>query len=544
MNRTVFKLLALLIVVAAPVFAAESVTQDSDHYGLASLLPSVLAISMALLTRQVLISLFLGIWAGGWLIAGGDAYAVWQGLLSVVDHWLIEAIVPSDASTDHFSIALFTLLTGGTVGIISANGGIPGVIDWVSRHVNSAKGGQLAGAITGLCMCFDDYASMIITGNTMRPLADKLHVSREKLAYIVDTTAAPIASVAIFSTWIGFQVSLIETAMRGIPSLSVTPYELMVASIPYSYYSILSVLFILLVIFTKRDFGAMWKAESRARQTQLSSSDEMPTVRKGKAVNAILPILVLIFGVLTGLIATGWKDGASLWKLTDILGNADPFKAMLWASLMSLIVALLLSLLNSPLKVGQTIEAMERGFRPMLAAVIILTLAWAIANVNDALGTANYLVGLLRGNISPELIPAMIFVLASAIAFATGTSWGVMGILLPLALPLTWQSMELASMTDAAHMPILYAAVASVLSGAVLGDHCSPISDTTILSSIASGCDHIEHVRTQLPYAVLVGAVSIVLGLIPAGYGFPWWAGMIVGIAMLYITLCMIGRKV
>ena len=547
-------ILSFLVVTFASfsVFAAgEASAEVVIDYGIWSLLPAGLAIAMALLTRQVIVSLFLGIWSGAWLLSGGDLPALWQGFLRVMDTWLLQSIVPSDASTDHISIIMFTLTVGGMIGIIRANGGIDGVIAWMANRVKTAKGAQYASMFAGLKIFFDDYASMLIVGNTMRPLADERGISREKLAYIVDTTASPIASIALLTTWIGFQVSLLDTAMSSLPTLNMPAYELMIASIPYSFYSILSILFIFMLITTNRDMGPMLKAERAARKEaakaakRKTSKAKMVKVSKGKAINALLPLMVLIVSVIGGLLLTGWPDEGQAVTLTAIFGNADPFKAMLWASLLSATSALLVSKYNADMTVGEIIGALEHGFVPMLGAVIILTFAWGIAGVNDAIGTADYLVNQLEGNLAPQLLPVVVFLLASIIAFSTGTSWGVMAILVPLAIPLAWGALESAGMTGGPDaMPILYASVASVLTGAVWGDHCSPISDTTILSSVSSGCDHIEHVRTQLPYAMLVGSVAMVAGLIPVGYGLPWWMGMGAGMFLLYVVLTKFGQEV
>lgn len=540
MKRVIFP---LFIVIFAS-FPAVAVEAEQASFGIWSLLPAALAIGMALLTRQVIVSLFLGVWSGAWLLAGGDLHAIWQGFLRVMDTWLLQSIVPSDASTDHISIIMFTLTVGGMIGIIRHNGGIDGVINWMSSKVKTAKGAQFAAMGAGLKIFFDDYASMIIAGNTMRPLADERGVSREKLAYIVDTTASPIASIALLTTWIGFQVSLLDTAMADMDTLNIPAYELMIASIPYSFYSILSVLFIFMLIVTGRDMGPMLKAEKAARAALKPTAKTKAKKSQGKAINALFPLMVLIVCVIGGLILTGWPEAGQEVSLTVIFGNADPFKAMLWASLLSATAALFISKVNTDMTLTEIMEALEKGLIPMLGAVIILTFAWAIAGVNNAVGTADYLVQQLEGNLSPNLLPVVVFLLASIIAFATGTSWGVMAILVPLAIPLTWGALEGAGIPTEQALPILYASVASVLTGAVWGDHCSPISDTTILSSVSSGCDHIEHVRTQLPYAMLVGTVAIVAGLIPVGYGLPWYVGMGAGMLLLYVVLTKFGTKV
>ncbi len=547
----------LFLLMPGYVLASASTGADAaTAFGLWSLFPAFLAIFAALITRHVLPSLFLGVWAGAWLIAGGDLHAVIDGFLRVIDTYLLRALVPEDGSTDHISIIIFTLLTGGMIGVISRNGGLAGIVEVLAKHADNAKKGQVAAALTGIMIFFDDYANTLIVGNTMRPLMDKLRVSREKLAFIVDTTAAPMASIALITTWIGFQVSLIESSTASIDGLDVPSYELMVASIPYSFYSILSILFIFLIIGTGRDFGAMYKAEYRARnsehlttKTNFSGNKEYHLAQATSAYNAAIPIATLIVIVIAGLLITGWQDGGVLadgskMTISDILGNANPFTAMLWASLSGLIVAIIMTVWNTDLGFADALEAMEDGLSPMIGAILILTFAWAIAGVNDSLGTADYLTRTLGAGLDPRWLPAIIFVLASVIAFATGTSWGVMAILVPLAVPLTWSAMQSANMDSAEYMPILYATIASTLTGAVWGDHCSPISDTTILSSVASGCNHVAHVRTQLPYAMSVAAISLLVCLLPVGYGVPWWITILLAIVALYILLRVIGKEV
>ena len=546
---TVLALCAMSFAVQAEAVNAEPVVS----YGWFSLLPALLAILLALVTKQVLPSLFIGVWVGAWQVAGGGLGDMADGLLRVIDTYILRALVPADGSTDHIAIITFTMIMGGMIGVISKNGGMSGVVALISTKANSPAKGQFASLITSFCVFFDDYANMLIVGNTMKPLMEKVRVSKEKLSYLVDTAAAPLASVALVTTWIGFQVSLIDGATATIDGLDTPGYELMLQAVPYSFYSVLSLVFILIIIMTGRDFGPMLKAERTAREQVLvysgetsaeiaTSSDE----QKGRAINAILPIAALIITVLVGLYITGIPDGGVTEEtsLKDILGNANPFTAMLWASLCSLVVALFITVINSPLNFAKSVEAMEEGFIPMLGAVTILTFAWTIADINTEMKTAEYLVSMLGDSLDPRWLPAVIFLIASAVAFATGTSWGVMAILMPLAIPLAWTSTQAAGMPPELAMPILYAAIASTLSGAVWGDHCSPISDTTILSAVASGCNHIAHVTTQMPYAITVGSAALLCGLIPTGFGMPFWLAYIVGAIALFLFMRVVGKKV
>jgi len=333
------------------------------------------------------------------------------------------------------------------------------------------------------------------------------------------------------------------------------PYLLFLNSLAYSYYPILAILFVFMVASSGRDFGPMHAAERRARERDESDSENEPLAGadiaaiadrddfgpkpgvKPRALNAILPIAVLLVSVLTGLMVTGEGDG-----FQEIIGSADSYKALVWGSLLGVAVAGITAVGSRALELAETIEAWLSGIKAMLMAMIILILAWSLGSITETLGTANYLMALLGDTLPAGVIPTLVFLLAALIAFATGTSWGTMGILMPLVVPLTWAAIASDGTADAASMPILYSAISSVLAGAVWGDHCSPISDTTIMSSMASGCDHISHVSTQMPYALLVGAVAVFAGTLPAGFGMPWWIGMLIGAAALWTVLRIFGR--
>lgn len=516
--------------------------------GWISLLPPLLAIVVALVFRQVIPALFLGIWVGAFAALGLDARALWVGLLDTFQVYVLNAL----ANPDHAAIVLFSLMIGGMVGIVSRNGGMQGVVRYIVRWAKSARDGQIATAILGLVIFFDDYANTLVVGNTMRPVTDSLRISREKLAYIVDSTAAPVACLALVSTWIGYEVGLIGTAVEGITGYSESAYSIFLNSIPYSFYPVLAILFVFLVAASPKEFGPMLRAEQRARRTgqvlspganvDEDAEEEVIRAKEGipyRALNAIVPVLALVVGVLAGLYVTG--EGSSL---REIIGTADAYRALMWASMLSVLTAAGLTVSQRILTMDETVKAWYAGVRAMLFAMIILILAWALSEITTVLHTADYLVSILGATLPAGVIPALVFVIAAATAFATGTSWGTMGILMPLVVPLTWAVLEVNDMADPEHFYILYSAVACVLSGAVWGDHCSPISDTTILSSMASGCDHIEHVRTQLPYAMSVGAVAVLIGTLPTGFGVPWWLSMLAGAGLLFVLLRVLGEDV
>lgn len=506
--------------------------------GWVSILPPLIAIFVALITKNVIPALFLGLWFGAFTVSGFSFAGVGWGLLNAFQVYVLEAIT----NPDHAAIILFTFMIGGMVGIVSKNGGMQGVVNKIVPFARTPERGQAATGVLGLVIFFDDYANVLIVGNTMRQVTDKLRVSREKLAYIVDSTAAPVACIAFVTTWIGFEVGQIATGMQQMDGYNETAYTVFLKSIPYSFYPILAIFFVFLVSLSGRDFGPMYHAEVRARtKGQVLSPDARVDESAGgarelipkeghpqRAVNAMLPILVLISGVFVGLYTTGEGD-----TLREIIGDADSYKALMWASLVGAFTAGALSIGQRILTVTETVDAWYAGLKAMMIAMIILVLAWSLSAVTEVLNTAGYLVSVLGDALHPGFVPALVFILSAATAFATGSSWGTMGILMPLVLPLAWAVMQASNMATPGNYGIIYSTVACVLAGSVWGDHCSPISDTTILSSMASGSDHIDHVRTQLPYALLVGSVGVVIGTIPTGFGLPWWLALPIGAGVL-----------
>ncbi|MDH3612748.1 MAG: Na+/H+ antiporter NhaC family protein [Gammaproteobacteria bacterium] len=515
--------------------------------GWISLMPAFLAIAVALLLRNVVPALVLGLWLGSTALQGFTPLGALKGLMDVFAVFIVNAL----ANPDHAAIIAFTMMIGGMVGIITRNGGMASIVRVVVSKAKTAIGGQVSVWLMGLMIFFDDYANTLVVGNTARSVTDHLKISREKLAYIVDSTAAPVVCLALVTTWIGYQVSLIDQAMQSIDGLAgITAYSMFLHSIPYSFYPILAIVFVLVVASTGRDMGPMYKAELRARRGMVEprSGEALPALDGDtldakpdvpmRPVNAFLPIVVLIGTLCVSMFITGEGE-----TITDIVGSADPYKAMMWASFIGALVAAGLSIGQKILSAHETVDAWYGGARATLFGMIVLVLAWSMSAVTGDLNAKGYLISILGDALPAALVPAVVFVLAAITAFSTGTSWGTMGILLPLVLPLTWAVLTVNGMADPSGMHIMYSSIACVLAGAVWGDHCSPISDTTVLSSIASGCNHIEHVRTQLPYAMLVGAVAIGIGTIPAGYGLPPWVSLIVGVAILITVLRFFGRK-
>jgi Na+/H+ antiporter NhaC len=531
--------------------------------GWLSLLPPLVAIILALVFREVVLSLFVGVWFGALIVAHWNPITA---TMISVDRFVVEGL----ADTDKISIVVFSLLLGGMVGVMGRSGGTLGIVEAMRPYATSARRGQLMTWLSGIIIFFDDYANTLIVGNTMRPVTDRLRVSREKLAYIVDSTAAPMAAIAVISTWVGFEISLIGDAL-GTAAAQATdpatiaeltagaqnPFGVFLHSIPYLFYPIFALAFVLLVTLSRRDFGPMHAAEVRARSGAgllrpdatpaadvASSHMQPPEGVPHRWMNAALPVLTVIIVALIGIVYTGSLEaapGATLWT---IVGGADPFKTLIWASLAGCIVAITLVVAQGILPITGALDAWINGMRAMLLAIVILVLAWALGGVTEALGTGPYLSGILQDTLPMGLLPVIVFLTAAAISFATGTSWGTMAILFPVVIPLAVAMGAGVGFEGGGQYSILLGVISSVMAGSIFGDHCSPISDTTVLSSMASACDHIDHVRTQLPYALTVAAVGMLLGDIPTAYGLSPWISIVLGLAALWGLLRFFGKPV
>jgi len=554
-----------------------------------SIIPPLVAILLALIFKEVIISLFIGVWAGAFIAGGmriGSLYYLLISLLEVVEKYVIAALNDSG----HLSIIIFSLLIGGMVAVISRNGGMAGVVQAFSRYARSPRSSQFITWLLGVGIFFDDYANTLIVGNTMRSVTDKFKISREKLAYIVDSTAAPVAAVAFITTWIGAELGYISDGVAQIQAqtgtdIGMTAYAIFISSLKYSFYPVMTLAFILMLIYTQKDYGPMLKAEKRARSTgkvsRIASSTEEKDLEDLDPVegapfkwyNAVIPVLLVILMTLYGLVDTGlantypeivkagisipnqswgaiWgaigslpdAEGSFFMKLGKLIGNSDSYIALLWASLSGVLAAVLLTLGGRIMRLAETISTVITGFKAMLPALMILTLAWSLAATTEELYTATYLTSTLQDSVNPYLMPAIIFVLSALISFSTGSSWSTMAILYPIAIPTTWAICTAQGIDPDISMELLLNVIAVTLAASVLGDHCSPISDTTILSSLASDCNHIDHVQTQLPYALTVGVVSLVAGTLATILGGGWLICSLLLFAGLGILLFVVWR--
>ncbi len=507
-----------------------------------ALLPPIVAIVLALLLRQVLLALFAGVLVGAFVTQGYDPVAAFT---RSIDTYAIGAA----ADADHASILIFSLLLGGMIGVITRAGGAAGLAATVTRRATSSMRGQLAAWALGLVVFFDDYANSLLVGSSMRPITDRLRVSREKLAFLVDATSAPVASLALVSSWIGVEVGYIGDELQSA-DISMDPYVAFLETLPYRFYPWLMLFFVLLLVVTRRDFGPMLSAERRARETGAvlrpgarpasDFADALPDVTPRIGV-AAWPILTTMVVAVGGMVVTGraavLEDGGEP-TLRAVFGSANSYHALLWASAVGGATAIVVALTSRALALGAALDAWTDGLKSMLLACVILVMAWSLGALCKELHTADVVVATVGRGLPAGLLGTVVFLVAAAVSFATGTSWGTMAILFPLVIPL---AVELAP----GDTPILLGAISSILAGAVFGDHCSPISDTTIMSSMASSCDHVDHVRTQLPYALLVGIVSLVVCELPTGLGlYPAWVALLLGASALVAVVWLVGRKV
>ena len=547
-----------------------------------AIIPPLVAIFMALFLKEVIIALFAGIFIGAASMSfyvGGIA-EVPSAFLTVLDHYILESLTDKD----HLSVILFSFLIGAIVAVISKNGGMQGVVNRIIKLAQTRRSGMLSTYFLGIAIFFDDYANSLVVGNTMRPVTDKLRISREKLAYIVDSTAAPIAAIAFVTTWIGAELGYISSGISKINEneLLITEgsYSIFMNSLTYSFYPILALVFMFILIWKKRDFGPMYKieAETILHGVNAANDNDQSTVdskefepvnsTKIRSFNAVIPILIVVFGTIVGLFYTGinsWyevfrESGINLdigffnaleqqeeialsWiqRIGLIIGEANSYQSLLWASLVGLTVAVILTATQRIMNLRDTMEVVISGIKTMIPAIAILILAWSLAHVTADLRTADVIKDAFGSAFPAWLIPAITFILSAIIAFSTGSSWSTMALVYPIMIPTAFAMAQEVEALDS--MAILYNTVASVLAGAVLGDHCSPISDTTILSSLSSSCNHVSHVKTQMPYALTVGVVALFIGIIPGSVGVPFYLTFPIAVLVLYFIIQFLGKK-
>ena len=561
-RNIVFLLTLFMAIMSSTVaFAADSdvVNANAGHFGIWTIIPPLVAIVLAFITKNVVISLFLGTLAGCFMLQLNDYSIIGALVQAFLD--FVQRALNSLADPWNAGIVLQVLIIGGIINLVSKMGGAKAVAEALAKKAKTPRSAQIVTWLLGIVVFFDDYANSLIVGPIMKPVADKMKVSRERLAFIIDATAAPIAGIAIVSTWVGLEVGLINDAFDGI-GVNVDAFGVFCQTIPYRFYNILILAFVLITSLMLRDFGPMRKAEIRARQgykaEEVEISREMKEemeVKEGVKLsiwNAIIPIGTLIISALVSFYYSGYSAimagddlaiqeifNNSLFSFNAIqqaFSNADASVALFQSALFASIVAILMAVCKKIFTISEAIDVWIDGMNGLVITGVILILAWSLSSVIKELGTAKYLTSLLSNSIPGFLLPSVIFIFGAVISFATGTAYGTMGILMPLAIPLAH-----AINPD---MTYIIMSTSAVLTGAIFGDHCSPISDTTILSSMGAGCNHIDHVKTQMWYALFVAGFTILFGYIPVGLGLPIYIVLPVAVIVLAIAIYFLGKPV
>lgn len=501
MGNRFFRLISFLgfvfLMLSTAVFAEEAAYQPAMYATFWALVPPVVAIVLALITKEVYSSLFIGILVGG-LFYSGFTFE------KTMTHILQGGFVTVLADAYNVGILIFLVILGAMVCLMNAAGGSKAFGQWAGKRIKSRIGAQLATILLGCLIFVDDYFNCLTVGSVMRPVTDKHNVSRAKLAYIIDSTAAPVCIIAPISSW----AAAVTGFVPGEDGFSV-----FIHAIPYNFYALLTILMLVLLVFLGVDYGPMKTHEANALDGDLFTTEDRSFVtqetevsKHGSVLDLVIPIAVLIFCCVTGMVYSGgFFSGAGF---VEAFSNSDASVGLALGSIFALIITVAFYSVRKVLSFHACMNCIPEGFKAMVPAIIILTFAWTLKAMTDSLGAAPYVAGLMETSAAGlmNMLPAIIFVVGCGLAFATGTSWGTFGILIPIVV---------AVFENDPQMMII--AISACMAGAVCGDHCSPISDTTIMASAGAQSNHVNHVYTQLPYALTVAAISFVSYLI-VGY--------------------------
>lgn len=547
----------------AGVEAAEDVSEatrqaNAETYGILTILPPLIAIGMAFITKNVVVSLGAGVFMGTFMLSILGNTSFFEGFLSVFRALI--AIVPlmieQMADSWNAGVLLQVLTIGGMIAVITRMGGAQAIARAVAKLAKSVRSTTISSWLMGIVVFFDDYANSLIVGPMMRPVSDRNLMSREKLAFIVDATAAPVAGIALISTWISTELTAIHSGYMEIGQ-EVNSYMVFLDTIPYRFYNLFMLAFIIIIAFVGRDFGPMLRAEARARKGQPlrpgseieSIDDELGKVEENGSIwTAILPIATLIIVAFVAFYTNGLEalgrqgEPFSFELMRDAFGEADAAFVLFLAAGAASIVAVIMGLIKKSFTLNEGVNVWIKGVKSLVITGIILMFAWTLTAAIKQLGTNLVISRLVSENIPYPVLPALIFAIGMLISFATGTSYGTMLILTPLTIPAAYGVIQLQGVPFDAQLYML-ANIGAVLSGAIFGDHCSPISDTTILSSMGASCDHMDHVKTQMPYAIFVAGVSILLGYLLSGFGVTPIITLPLGIIAMVLFMRFYGKK-
>ena len=503
--------------------AITEVRKDVSAYAtIWSLLPAVIAIVLALITKEVYSSLFIGILAGGVIYSFGSG-SFWGGFEKTVTHTFSDGFITSVADSYNIGIIIFLVMLGALVAMMNKAGGSRAFGRWTTKHIKSRVGAQLMTILLGVLIFIDDYFNCLTVGSVMRPVTDEHNISRAKLAYLIDATAAPVCIIAPISSW----AAAVAGFAKGAGAAS--GMSLFLSAIPFNFYAILTIVMMLFLAFSNFDYGPMKKHEDNAKNGDIFTTgvtekvEEMQGSEKGKVVDLILPVVFLIIACVIGMIYSGGfftagEDGYH--NFIEAFSNSDASVGLVYGSFAGIIFTVIYFLCRRVLSFKACMEAIPEGFKAMVPAIMILCCAWTLKTMTDSLGAKIFISDLVAGGAGAMqyFLPAIIFVIAVGLSFSTGTSWGTFGILIPIVL----------SVFGSESGTITIVAISACMAGAVCGDHCSPISDTTIMASAGAQCNHINHVSTQLPYALTVAGVSFVSYIV---------AGLFSSFGMAYLAL-------
>lgn len=495
-----------------------------------ALLPPIIAIGLALLTKEVYSSLFIGILSGALLYADFN-------FSGTIEHLFVDGFIGSLADSYNVGILLFLVVLGTITVLMNRAGGSAAFGRWAAKHIKSRVGAQLATVALGVMIFIDDYFNCLTVGSVMRPVTDKFKISRSKLAYLIDATAAPVCIIAPVSSWAAAVAGFVPEGQSG--------FALFIRAIPFNFYALLTILTMVFMAVLKMDFGPMRQHELNAQNGDLFSSDDAEMFKamesedpdeKGSVWDLVAPVLVLIVLCVLGLVYSGgfFTPGTEGYNdFVTAFSQADASVGLVFGSFGGLIFAIIYFMCRGVLTFKQCMESVPEGFKAMVPAIMILTCAWTLKGMTDSLGAKVFIAEFVRNYAGSYIafLPAIVFAIAIGLAFSTGTSWGTFGILIPIVLAIFG--------TGALDMPICVVSISACMAGAVCGDHCSPISDTTIMASAGSQSNHINHVSTQLPYALLVAGVSFVTYII-AGFIPNAWVTLPIGIVLMFATLLVV----
>lgn len=508
------------------VFAAEEEYVPAMYASFWALIPPIVAILLALITKEVYSSLFVGILVGGLFYSGFS----FEG---TVNHIFQQGFIGVLSDSDNVGILVFLVILGAMVCLMNKAGGSAAFGRWASTHIKSRVGAQLATVLLGCLIFIDDYFNCLTVGSVMRPVTDKHNVSRAKLAYLIDATAAPVCIIAPISSWAAAVTGFVEGE---------DGFSIFVRAIPYNFYAILTVVMMVSMVVMKMEFGSMRTHEKNALKGDLYTTPDRPYADaeddivenpKAKVIDLVFPIISLIVCCVIGMIYTGGFFSGE--GFITAFSNCDASVGLAYGSFFGLLITIVFYMVRRILTFKDCMGCLPDGFKAMVPAILILTMAWSLKGMTDSLGAAEYVAALVESSAAGMMnfLPAIIFVIACLLAFATGTSWGTFGILIPIVV----------AVFSGTNETMMIISISACMAGAVCGDHCSPISDTTIMASAGAQSNHINHVNTQLPYAVLVAAVSFVTYIV-AGFVQTAWIALPVGVALMLIVLFVIKNKV